>query len=1119
MTNKIKNYLFPGCGWVKMARRVLFLYFFVSFTMFQSLMAQNFTVEHIQDGGFERDPSVIKTCPNLGEGNNFIGFSGWFNALGGKVNSPDVLDKRCVADQTIRPTLNEIPTSRTIGNRVLGFLSESEPFGTNLINTSGLSVNTIQKNSFKLSFLYRIEDIPIKQYLLKTNVKIIFSDNLNGNNPIIKSFDIYPTTQWQSFIIILDGIDYTDEIKCETYSYSNNLTVKSNASMNGIGGVYLAFDDISLKGNCNNYLKYIETNLSSISSSSTITWTPTSQPNLSIGGDFIVDGNKTLNLTNFSGANSIKMGRDARLIVKDGSTLRINNSTLEAACNEMWQGIVVEPGGKLEMYNSKIYDAKEAIYGNGYGVRNTNARPLIVLDRVNGPKGIIYYNEFDRNHRHLNLNLVNANSIIRYNNFNHNQSLIDASLENSRKSIILKNSELTFDITNNNFNKGIIGFETEKVKATIKSNKFNNQKINGILSFGDKFNITNILKIDANVFDGIGRDLTNNKLLDENSASIRFLNGQDIQIINNKFRNQGAYGIACWVFETNIQRTVKVENNIFEAWQWSAISFDGIKNSIINIINNDFLGYDARIYNWGGVYPPTFTVLIDRCEGVTIQSNLLDEIYQGIFVANTIAPDIFKNTIRFNNEHSNLEGWKYKNGIYVAGLDNNYTNYRNAKIQQNIITSNPNYNNRNWNVFGIVLADASIDKSGNFPNQSGGFIQGNTLSNIGSGITLSGNNIGLTPYGTDNTNNGNVFNNLINGFNMNRTVLRTHCETIGSVQAINQAVYHPIFNSIENKWVYYDAFELPNIDPTVYNNFITHLTQNLWYQKLENATNEYNGVTNIRYFRTNGNTPILPSDFQNYSILLKSSGNTIKQICPNVQRLSGTDLAEWKRKYIEIKQNPNTPPATPQEEFIKNLLVLEKMMENRHWALAKNQLANLQPTQNHEENFKHLYALKIDKEIEEREFDVLELDFIENLAKQHNQEAGLAVHHARSYYREQTHKVITEPMYSSTIASSNRFGNNLETENNLLETEMNSDKKTDSFKIYPNPAQDIVTIDISIENVDFKIIDIHGKSVGSYKLNIGSNTLATDNIAKGIYQMIFYENENIIKTEKLVIIK
>ena len=101
------------------------------------------------------------------------------------------------------------------------------------------------------------------------------------------------------------------------------------------------------------------------------------------GGNYAVAPSTTVTVTGnvtLSGTD-IKMGADAVILVPNGALLRISGSHL-SSCYNMWKGIVVDPGGQLDISgNSLIEDAKVAIDNNPTNAVQTG-NPSTIL--VNG---------------------------------------------------------------------------------------------------------------------------------------------------------------------------------------------------------------------------------------------------------------------------------------------------------------------------------------------------------------------------------------------------------------------------------------------------------------------------------------------------------------------------------------------------------------------------------------------------------------------------------------------------------------------------------------------------------------------------------------------------------------
>jgi hypothetical protein len=106
-----------------------------------------------------------------------------------------------------------------------------------------------------------------------------------------------------------------------------------------------------------------------------------------INGKLMINSNFTI-----SNVNNVNIAANTQIRVQSGFTLTINNSVLDA-CNEMWDGIYIEPGGALVTNGSTYYDAMNAIVSlNKTGISNftvngctfnNNYKAIVVKDYFN----------------------------------------------------------------------------------------------------------------------------------------------------------------------------------------------------------------------------------------------------------------------------------------------------------------------------------------------------------------------------------------------------------------------------------------------------------------------------------------------------------------------------------------------------------------------------------------------------------------------------------------------------------------------------------------------------------------------------------------------------------------
>jgi len=103
-----------------------------------------------------------------------------------------------------------------------------------------------------------------------------------------------------------------------------------------------------------------------------------------IGGATTVTGNNTLTgniilpagaVYTFNGA-TVGISPNISITVSNGATLMVDNSNLYA-CSDMWQGIIVNPGGTVRVRNSLVEDAIIAIDNSNAGAAYTTPLTLI----------------------------------------------------------------------------------------------------------------------------------------------------------------------------------------------------------------------------------------------------------------------------------------------------------------------------------------------------------------------------------------------------------------------------------------------------------------------------------------------------------------------------------------------------------------------------------------------------------------------------------------------------------------------------------------------------------------------------------------------------------------------
>ena len=77
----------------------------------------------------------------------------------------------------------------------------------------------------------------------------------------------------------------------------------------------------------------------------------------------------------------------------------------------------------------------------------------------------------------------------------------------------------------------------------------------------------------------------------------------------------------------------------------------------------------------------------------------------------------------------------------------------------------------------------------------------------------------------------------------------------------------------------------------------------------------------------------------------------------------------------------------------------------------------------------------------------------------------------------------------------------------------------EDFRIYPNPADDFVTVETSVnlEGAIISLFDVNGRRVLNYKKNTENNKIDISNLSAGEYILRIVSSEGNVLSEKLLI--
>jgi len=105
--------------------------------------------------------------------------------------------------------------------------------------------------------------------------------------------------------------------------------------------------------------------------------------------------------------------------------------------------------------------------------------------------------------------------------------------------------------------------------------------------------------------------------------------------------------------------------------------------------------------------------------------------------------------------------------------------------------------------------------------------------------------------------------------------------------------------------------------------------------------------------------------------------------------------------------------------------------------------------------------------------------------------------------------------FDGSVTTTTAFDYNFTIKNSLT-SQIENNLTADLISVYPNPAVNTITIDVeNYESYTLEIIDLTGKSIQRNKLT--QNKIDVSSIENGIYFLNIFENNELVKTQKVII--
>jgi hypothetical protein len=486
---------------------------------------------------------------------------------------------------------------------------------------------------------------------------------------------------------------------------------------------------------------------------------------INVKQNITINGNLTIN------GLTLQFFSDAKIVIKNGGVLTLNGTTLKAFdCGYLWDGIVVENGGRLTVnpnFNpttpnatvaSTIRDAKVAISTFGAGgpaatiqVRQTNFRQnaeCIKLSYYEGQNITVSHNTFNM-----------AEALIPQNPTATVGQLVGINVPNEGRYYpfrgvyaLVNNNSSTLNITNNTFRGGKEGVNTYAANCNISNNTFEQmRKFNGTAIIASKFN-SNTLALTAN----------NNTIQYVNKA-ITITRGYDITLDKNQvyFTTDNAIEIT-----NNRSRIMSITENNLSLCANNAVLLNACSGSgsRLTIRLNTIIGNGLNSSNGNGsVY---------TYNGITLQEQAFSTLKTYAFC------DVSQNQISrvwYGIKLNNIVGDQVNDYVPTGATWFNANRIAYNAAASNQFNLNPH---TNCGVEVVRSAGVSVFDNGITSNLPSSALNNGVYSNISNTTLVNGNTIqagrGLHAAGTSLNNNYlcNTFNNNVNGIYLLNHYLR-----------------------------------------------------------------------------------------------------------------------------------------------------------------------------------------------------------------------------------------------------------------------------------------------------------------------------------------------------------
>lgn len=779
------------------------------------------------------------------------------------------------------------------------------------------------------------------------------------------------------------------------------------------------------------------------------------------------------NSTVFLRSDTIYMGPDAKIIVTDSSKLIVHRHSCFVPCSDyMWDGIYVEQTGYCKMLACYAYGAKNAVFAKDGGIINLLSSHFI--NNVIGVK-VINYNpplQIGQNREAYQGTIYNCKFNTDTNDFVFNSYINNRLLPPYQ-----------------HLDRGYIGIYLNNVYgAHIGSKQPDTIKDKATGSYDFDFLTYGIRSINSNItvndysFYHISKDYydkgflswtVGNIIPDEGAIVANFTNNifstipRSITIgdtVANTLFKSNILGTYTYNAKINVTNIFGRNNSFSDIWVKNVNSGSVIMNNIISTNSNFNLKNSSAILV-ESVIPQDFDI---RIEDNTF--NFMKK--SGIVLKNVQSSnvEIKNNTYRSILFDSDLAGFLTPD-IKAIGIDN----CNNVEIESNFI-SNESMLTQNHNK--LIGIDASLS-----PQIE---VCSNQMHKMGFGIAC----YGTMPYTKLISN---TMNSCYNGIYLYDAHIGTQAaidERWDNKWINNQGLYK-VNGDIPNvitDWYYYEGLPEFDVQLSFFGvNPISTSTINLLMCRdaIVIPRPLYSDIINNDIiYETNK----IEHDFNNkayvyHKLIQDSTVNNNKN-----NQLYSEFIENMQNSTIGIIENVNT--------LTNNGNINQAIVANNS-LYAKNNL---------EQNEQLVNTIYLNTWAKDKyTFTDNQYNILYNIAMQKAITGGKAVYKARIM-------LGIEPENNT-----DKFNNN-----NTTNTNYDANKVGKNIQVYPNPANEFLTIEYknNTEVLQLELYNLLGNKIADYNLSANStNKINIKSIETGIYYYRIIQNNAIVDTDKLIIIK